>query len=106
MEPESAAASDSAADHDRAEGDDAAVVVGEARWPMAGAVLAAMALTILLPDDLRPGPRWLIPLVEGLLLVAVVAGDPGRINRRSRELRALSIVLVSVLVLSSLPRCA
>ena len=76
--------------------------VGEARWPMAGAVLAAMALTILLPDDLRPGPRWLIPLMEGLLLVAVVAGDPGRINRRSRELRALSIVLVSVLVLSSI----
>ena len=102
MEPESAAASGSAADHDRAEGDDAAVVIGEARWPMAGAVLAAMALTILLPDDLRPGPRWLIPLMEGLLLVAVVAGDPGRINRRSRELRALSIVLVSVLVLSSI----
>ena len=25
-------------------------VVGEARWPMAGAVLAAMVLTILLPD--------------------------------------------------------
>jgi hypothetical protein len=30
-------------------------VVGEARWPMAGAVLAAMVLTLLLPDDLRLG---------------------------------------------------
>ena len=69
---------------------------------MAGAVLAAMALTILLPDDLRLGPRWLLPLIEGLLLVAVVAGDPGRINRRSRELRALSIVLLTVLVFNSL----
>ena len=102
MKPESDAANDSAAGHDRPERDDAGVVVGEARWPMAGAVLAAMALTILLPDDLRPGPRWLLPLIEGLLLVAVVVGDPGRIDRRSRELRALSIVLVSVLVFNSL----
>ena len=101
MEPESDAANDSAAGNDRPEQDDDAGV-GEARWPMAGAVLAAMALTILLPDDLRPGPGWLLPLIEGLLLVALVAGDPGRINRRSRELRALSIVLVSVLVFSSL----
>ena len=69
---------------------------------MAGAVLAAMVLTILLPATLRVGPQWVLPLVEGLLLVAVVAGDPARITRRSRELRALSIGLVSVLVLGAL----
>ena len=69
---------------------------------MAGAVLAAMVLTILLPNDLRLGPRWVLPLIEGLLLVAVVAGDPGMITRRSRELRALSIALVFVLVFSAL----
>jgi hypothetical protein len=80
-------------------GDD---VAGEARWPMAGAVLAAIVLTILLPDTMRLGPQWLLPLIEGVLLVAVVAGDPGKINRRSRWLRVLSIVLVSVLVLGAL----
>ena len=69
---------------------------------MAGAVLAAMVLTILLPATLRVGPQWVLPLIEGLLLVAVVAGDPARITRRSRELRALSIGLVSVLVLGAL----
>jgi hypothetical protein len=77
-------------------------VVGEARWPMAGAVLAAIVLTILLPDAMRIGPQWLLPLIEGALLVAVIAGDPGKINRRSRWLRVLSIVLVSVLVLGAL----
>jgi hypothetical protein len=77
-------------------------VVSEARWPMAGAVLAAIVLTILLPDTVRLGPQWLLPLVEGVLLVAVIAGDPGKINRRSRWLRGLSIVLVSVLVLGAL----
>lgn len=69
---------------------------------MAGAVLAAMVLTILLPGTLRLGPQWVLPLIEGLLLVALIAGDPATISRRSRELRALSIVLVSVLVLGAL----
>jgi hypothetical protein len=76
--------------------------VGEARWPMAGAVLAAMILTALLPDDVRIGPRWALPLIEGVLLIAVIAADPGRITRRSRQLRALSIVLVAILVCSAL----
>jgi len=74
----------------------------EARWPMAGAILSAMLLTALLPDDVRLGPAWALPLIEGVLLVAVIAADPGSITRRSRELRALSIALVSVLVLGAL----
>ena len=77
-------------------------VVGEARWPMAGAVLAAMVLTLLLPDEVQLGPIWVLPLIEGVLLVAVIAADPVTISRRSRELRALSIALVFVLVLGSL----
>src|SRR3954467_8903667 len=81
-------------------GDD--LVVGEARWPMGGAVVAAMVLTALLPAALRAGPRLALPLIEGVLLVAVIVGDPGKIDRRSHTLRWLSIVLVSVLVFSAL----
>jgi hypothetical protein len=55
-----------------------------------------------LPEAVRLGPRWLLPVIEGVLLVAVVVGDPGRITRRSRLLRAISIALVSVLVLATL----
>ena len=53
--------------------------VAESRWPMAGAVIAAMTLTFLLPDQLRPGPNWLLPLVEGLLLLALHVGEPAQI---------------------------
>ncbi len=56
---------------------------------------------MLLPDDLRMAPRWVLPVVEGLLLLALVAGDPGRINRRSAFLRAVAITLVAVLALSA-----
>jgi uncharacterized membrane protein len=74
----------------------------EARWPMAGAIIAAIVLTVLLPDDIRLGPQWVLPSIEALLLVAVIAADPRSVTRRSRELRALSIGLVSVLVIGAL----
>jgi uncharacterized membrane protein len=74
----------------------------EARWPMVGAIVSAMVLTALLPDEVRLGPQWVLPLIEGVLLVAVVAADPRSVTRRSRELRAVSIVLVSILVLGAM----
>jgi uncharacterized membrane protein len=77
-------------------------VAAETRWPMAGAVVAAMVLSVLLPDAVRAGPNWALPVVEGVLLGALIAGDPGRIDRRSRLLRSLSIGLVAVLVLGAL----
>ena len=43
---------------------------GEPRWPMACAVIAAMVLTVLLPDSLRAGPKLLLPVLAGLLLAA------------------------------------
>ncbi len=78
------------------------LVVGEPRWHMASAVIAAIVLTILMPDDLRFGPNWLLPVIVGVLLVALIVGDPGRIDRRTAQLRALSVGLISVLVFSAL----
>jgi hypothetical protein len=75
---------------------------GEARWPMVAAVLAAMVLTAVRPDALRLGPPWLLPLIESVLLAALIVGDPGRINRLSALLRALSIGVVAVLALDTM----
>ncbi|KOU21796.1 MULTISPECIES: DUF1345 domain-containing protein [unclassified Streptomyces] len=69
---------------------------------MAAAVVASAVLTLLLPDDLRLGPRWALPVAEGLLLVALISGDPGRISRRSTVLRSVAIALVVVLVGSAI----
>ena len=69
---------------------------------MAAAVLTTMILTAVLPDEQKLLPAWLPLLIEGLLLSALIAGDPGAIDRRSRLLRVLSVVLVSMLVLSAL----
>ena len=77
-------------------------VIGEARWPMAVAVVAVIVLTLLLPRSLIVRPRYGVPIVEALLLVAVIIGDPGKIDRRSRPVRTLSITLISLLVATTL----
>jgi hypothetical protein len=84
------------------EAGEVAGVAGESRLPMAAAVVTAIVLTILLPEEQRALPAGALPSIEGILLVALIAGDPGAIDRRSRLLRAISIGLVSVLVLSAL----
>jgi hypothetical protein len=82
--------------------EDQVAATGEPRWPMAAAVIVAMFLTVLLPKELRPFPVWLVPSLGGLLLAALIRGDPGRISRRSAMLRGLSIGLVSLLVVSAI----
>jgi len=86
--------------------DEEAELHGEARWPMAGAVVGVIILTALLPGSLRIGPNWLLPLGEGALLLALVATDPGRISKRSQLLRVMSIGLVAVLALGTLQSTA
>jgi uncharacterized membrane protein len=65
-------------------------------------VLAIIALTFVLPDDLRLGPPWLLPAFEGLLLVMLIVADGRRIESRHPVLRGLSIILVGVLILQAL----
>jgi hypothetical protein len=69
---------------------------------MAAAVIAAMILTLLMPDEVASGPAWVLVILEGGLLIALIVGDPRAIDRRSRGLRTLSTALVAVLVLGAM----
>jgi hypothetical protein len=75
---------------------------GEARWPSIAAVLFYLALTLLRPAEVRVAPAWLLPAIEIVLLVVLVVRDPGRIDRRSSYLRAVSICVVGLLVADSI----
>jgi hypothetical protein len=79
-------------------GIEAAGVWAEMRWPMAGTLVLAMAAPLLLAPRFSLGPSWAVPALEAVLLVAIVAIDRGRIDRRSAAGRALSLALVAVLV--------
>ena len=41
-------------------------------------------------------PGWLLAAVEGLLLVALIVGDPGRIDRTGPWQRRTSVAMVAV----------
>src|SRR5262245_16766593 len=69
----------------------------ESRGPILAALLVAMALPFLMPADYSPGARWLLPLVEGALLVAAISVDPGGIDRRSGHMRRLRIGIVMII---------
>jgi hypothetical protein len=60
-----------------------------------------MVLPFLMPHDLVPGPRWILPAAEGILLIAMAVTDPGRIDRRSNRVRGVRIALIAFLVLGT-----
>jgi hypothetical protein len=75
---------------------------GESRWPVALAVAAAAALQIPLPGRVvLLHPVWLLPLLEGLLLMVLVIANPHRINTESRLLRMLGLTVAALLSLAN-----
>ena len=77
------------------------VTRGEPRWPVSLGIVAAIAMQLALPARLAPHPRWLLPALEGLLLVGLVVANPHRINRESPRVRAGSLVLIAVISLAN-----
>ncbi len=69
---------------------------------MAAAVLVAAAMQFALPNRHVLKPTFLFPTVELLLLVVLMIGDPGRIDRRSPLLHRLTLVLIAAMSLDNL----
>jgi hypothetical protein len=75
---------------------------GEARWQAALAVGVAVALQYALPGRLvLVHPTWLLPTLEGLLLIVLVVANPRRINIESRVIRLLGLTLAALLSLAN-----
>ncbi len=74
---------------------------GEHRLPVAAAVALAIALQLVLPDRLVVRPTSILPTLEGLLLVGLIAANPKRINRTSTALRAASVSLIALISLAN-----
>jgi hypothetical protein len=79
-----------------------AEVRGEPRWPMTLAVVIVIILISLLPERLSPLPTWVFPSVLTILLIALIATDPGAITKTARRLRWLSLALVIMLAVAAL----
>jgi uncharacterized membrane protein len=76
-------------------------VRGEHRWPSALAVAVAILLQLLLPAPMVPQGRYLLPMLELALLVALVVANPFRMNRESAALRVAGLGLTALVGLSN-----
>jgi hypothetical protein len=74
---------------------------GEARLPSALVVVAAIALYALLPEQLIVGPRLVIPVLEAVLLVALIVVNPRRMTRDSPWERAAALTLVALIAVAN-----
>ncbi|HZT65236.1 MAG TPA: hypothetical protein VFA11_05560 [Acidimicrobiales bacterium] len=76
---------------------------GEPRWPALLAVVVAIALQLSLPDRLIQGlgNRWLIPALEGALIVVLLVTNPGQISKEQARLRVVGVVLIAIITVAN-----
>jgi hypothetical protein len=75
---------------------------GEMRWPVTITTAIGIALEVAVPGRLMlVSPSWVLPAVEGGLLVALVAANPRRIDRESRAIRMLALSLGALISLAN-----
>ncbi|BAK35477.1 hypothetical protein MLP_24630 [Microlunatus phosphovorus NM-1] len=75
---------------------------GENRLPPALAVLVAALIYALLPESLLFTPRFVIPALEIVLLIALLITNPRRMVRETRVSRIASIALDAVVIAANL----
>jgi uncharacterized membrane protein len=76
---------------------------GEPRWPALLAILVAVGLQLVLPDRLIQGlgNRALIPALEGVLLLAILIVNPGRISKEETRLRIVGVSLIALITVAN-----
>jgi uncharacterized membrane protein len=72
---------------------------GDPYWPAQAAVAAAIALNLALADQITIGPRWLLPGVEAILLVALVIVAPERATAQIARVRRFALTVVGLVSL-------
>ena len=75
---------------------------GEPWWPVATAIVIAAGLHVALPARYRVQPPWVVPAVLFVLLIVLIAGDPGRIDRQKPWLRIVTGVVIAFITLTNL----
>ena len=75
---------------------------GDPFWPAQLAVAAAIALHLTLSKKVVIGPKWLVPTVEGLLLVVLVVIAPSRATQRNIRQRRYALIVIGLVSLTNI----
>jgi uncharacterized membrane protein len=74
---------------------------GDPYWPAQLAVAVTIVLNFTLTDRIIVGPRWLLPGVEAVLLVALVIVAPKRATRHSIGRRRFALAVIGFVSLAN-----
>ncbi|HEX7301184.1 MAG TPA: hypothetical protein VF257_19455 [Solirubrobacteraceae bacterium] len=74
---------------------------GDPYWPAQLAIAVAIALNFALSDRITVGPTWLLPSVEGVLLLALVVIAPARANAHTRGTRRVALAVIGFVSLAN-----
>jgi uncharacterized membrane protein len=64
-------------------------------WPAQATILAAIALQLLLPGRLTAGPSWLVPSLEGALLLGLFIVTPNELEDEHPRRRRIALSLTA-----------
>ena len=70
------------------------------RWPASLALLACIALSLILPAEVTISPRWIVPMLELLVLIPLLLGRH-RHPEEARWIRRLTLALISLITVSN-----
>jgi uncharacterized membrane protein len=68
----------------------------EPAWPALLTVLAAIGLQLALPEKLTVGPVWLLPALEGVLLVGLFIATPNQLEHEHPRRRRVALGLTAI----------
>lgn len=74
----------------------------EPLWPALVAVLIAIGLQVLLPNRVTAGPSWLLPALEGVLLIVMLFASPRELESEHRLRRALTLSLTGLVSIANI----
>ena len=75
---------------------------GDPYWPAQLAVAMAIALNFVLSERVTVGPTWLLPSVEGALLLALVVIAPQRATTHSHRTRLFALAVIGFVSLANI----
>jgi uncharacterized membrane protein len=75
---------------------------GDPYWPAQATVAAAIALNLALAERVTVGPTWLLPAVEAVLLIVLVAITPRRATAHVRGARHFALSVTGLVSLTNL----
>jgi uncharacterized membrane protein len=68
---------------------------GEPFWPAQATILIAIGLQLLLPARLTVGPSWLVPALEGALLIGMFMATPRQLEEEHPRRRRVALGLTA-----------